>query len=113
MTSYTKIDYRCDASMADKRRTLANDRAATLQQHAIAATAQIGGRFGAQRPNVIGAGAAYPAAAPWVGADQAVEPPLGYSVEALVPCGEIHEQMKERSDADLLRGDEEGDDRGQ
>jgi hypothetical protein len=49
MTNHTKIDYHCDASMAEKRRTLRNDRTSSLQQHAIAATQEVGGRFAAQR----------------------------------------------------------------
>jgi hypothetical protein len=44
---HTKIDYHCDATMTEKRAIVRNDRASTLQQHAIASTAEVGGRFAA------------------------------------------------------------------
>jgi hypothetical protein len=85
----TDYPYQNDATMADKRRVLRDT--GTFHAHAIAAAAEVGGRFAAQRPNVIGAGAAYTAAAPHQGADQALEPPIGFDVNAMVPVGEIFE----------------------
>ena len=35
----------------------------------------------------------YPAAASWVGADVAVEPPLGYSVHDMLPTGEVADDL--------------------
>jgi hypothetical protein len=105
-----------DASMAEKRRVLRD--ASSFQQHAVASTQEMGGRFAAQRPNVIGAGAVYPAASPHQGADSAPEPVLGFDVNAIVPVGEIFEiEASIRGERDagspVHRRDDEGDDRGE
>ena len=74
------------------------ERAAMIRQDTYASRAandfelENKGRF-VKSTTVVGATGApeYPAAAPWVGADTGLEPPLGYSVEDQPPQGEVWE----------------------
>jgi hypothetical protein len=73
----------------------------TFHQLAIAETLSVGGRFAGLRGKVVGAMARYPSASPHQGADQAVEPPLGYDVSAVEPVGsaaEIEASLRSKDD---------------
>jgi hypothetical protein len=101
MTDHTDIPFDNPASQEERRRVLRN--ASTLQAHAVAATQEVGGRFAAQRPTVVGAGAQYPVAAPHQGPDHMPEPPIGTDVNAMVPVGEwfeIEASIRGERDAD-------------
>jgi hypothetical protein len=90
MADHTRIDYHCDATMAEKRAAMRNDRATTFHQMAQAEAGLNQGRWTRQNAApVIGANAQYPRAdlPAWVGADQAVEPPLGYAIDDHEPVG--------------------------
>jgi hypothetical protein len=87
MTTHAKIG---DATVAEKRATLRNDRATTFMAHAQAAAAdEAGGRFAKQNATQVTGAAQYPRAAlpEWVGADRAVEPPFGIDINAVEPVG--------------------------
>jgi hypothetical protein len=50
-----------------------------------------GGRYARLHPPIPASPKAYPKAAAWCGQDQLVEPPLGFSVEAIEPVGTVKE----------------------
>jgi hypothetical protein len=83
------------ASQAEKREVDANDRrvrnALTYLDHTHD---DAGGRFARQRPStVVGADPSvnYPAAAPWTRDAVPPEPPLGTSIDEMIPVGESFE----------------------
>jgi hypothetical protein len=79
----------------------------TYHQQAQVDQALEGGRFAelarqerAAKPTVVGAEptVSYPrqlAGSPWAGDPVGLEPPLGFSVDAMEPVGEVHEQLGE------------------
>jgi hypothetical protein len=96
-----------EISQSEKRRVLANDRmvaeerrASTYHQQSQASIDDLsGGRFGAM-PKATVTGTApisyprQPEGSPWASDPTAKEPELGYSVDALDPTGEPHEQTR-------------------
>jgi hypothetical protein len=82
-----------DATQAERRRVLRNDRASTFFAQALAEAGMVGGRWSKQHEAKVTGAAQYPRAdlPAWVGADRAVEPPIGVAVDAQAPVGETHE----------------------
>jgi hypothetical protein len=74
---------------------LLKERGASYADLAEAYDAPLGGRFATEARKV----GELPAPN-WAGQDNAVEPPLGYDISYVEPCGELHEQ---REAARLLR----------
>lgn len=88
------------ASKSERSALAGSTTGTTLFQQATAHLELEGtGRFGAlareraAKPYVTGteSGAKYPGAASWTEAAQMLEPPLGFSVDAMEPYGEPHE----------------------
>jgi len=106
-----KLPFDSESSQAERRAVLKNEReASTYSQFAIADDS--GGRFKNQTPRMtVGATAApqyppQPAGSPW-NDEEAIEPPLGFSVDEMVPVGEAHEVAASLSEANPPR---DGDD---
>jgi hypothetical protein len=90
-----------EISQAERRRVLANDRRVLATYHGVAQTSaddDRGGRFAAVSPTRTVVGAApisypkLPANSPWACDPVPTEPPLGFSVDAMEPVGELHER---------------------
>lgn len=89
-----------DASMAEKRRIIAEEQISSYRAHAEAnADMDLGGRFAlVQKPaTVVGAspGVSYPRlpeSSPWHTDPLPPEPPLGIDINAMEPTGETFEQ---------------------
>jgi len=53
--------------------------------------AELGGRWARPTPMLSGSVPEQPAPSPWSHEPVGLEPPLGYSVDAMEPVGEVHE----------------------
>src|SRR5215813_14481930 len=87
-----------EISQAERRRIMADDRRAkTYFGQAQHADDELGGRYAKVRSTtVVGSSPssypAQPSTSPWHRDPVPDEPPLGYSVDAVEPVGEIHER---------------------
>ena len=93
------LPFNNDASQAERRRILDNDRKASTYSRVAQSEAEdlAGGRYAAMgKPSVTGSTPAVrypaqPANSPWHRDPLPTEPPLGVSVEEMKPVGEPHE----------------------
>lgn len=105
------------ASKAERAALAGSTTATTLFQQATAhIELEDSGRFGAlareraAQPTVAGSEpfVRYPGGASWTSDPNMLEPPLGYSVDAMEPVGEIHEQKATSSGSSSGGGVAEG-----
>jgi hypothetical protein len=83
-----------DTSQAERRETLRNDRRASTYLSHTHPEDELQGRYKAVHTHIVVGNnpiPQYPASSPWTRETSGDEPPLGYCVNDIEPCGEPHE----------------------
>jgi hypothetical protein len=94
------LPFNNDATQAERRRILENDRLNTYQAHAAASVdEERGGRFSVRtKPTVVGQSPIsypkQPEGSPWACDPLPIEPPLGVDINAMEVTGEPHERTE-------------------